>query len=117
MVRVKICCIQSVEEARMALKLGAAAIGLVSHMPSGPGVIDETTIARIAARVPPGVSTFLLTSETEVSAIVAQQHRCRVNTIQLCDRMELRAYAALRAALPGIALVQVVPVSGDASVR
>ena len=116
-VRVKICCIQNLEEARMALGLGAAAIGLVSHMPSGPGVIDETAIARIAARVPPGVSTFLLTSETDVSAIVNQQRRCRVNTIQLCDRMETRAYAALRAALPGIALVQVVHVSGDASVR
>jgi phosphoribosylanthranilate isomerase len=117
MIRVKICCIQSVDEARMALEHGAAALGLVSRMPSGPGVIDESAIARIAARVPPGVSTFLLTSETDVSAIVDQQRRCRVNTIQLCDRMDLRAYAALRAALPGIALVQVVHVTGEAAVH
>lgn len=46
---VKICCIASVDEARLALRLGAGALGLVSAMPSGPGVIDEATIAAVAA--------------------------------------------------------------------
>ena len=40
-VRIKICCISSVDEAMTAVRLGADALGLVSHMPSGPGVIDE----------------------------------------------------------------------------
>ena len=112
-IRVKICCIQSTEEAHLALDQGAAALGLVSRMPSGPGPIPESTIAAIAARVPPGVATFLLTSERDPEAIVAQQRRCRVNTIQLCDRMHPEAYAHLRRALPGIALVQVVHVTGE----
>ena len=47
---VKICCISSVEEAAMAIECGASALGLVSHMPSGPGVIGEDRIAEIAAR-------------------------------------------------------------------
>lgn len=34
MVKVKICCISSVEEARLAVAYGAAAIGLVGRMPS-----------------------------------------------------------------------------------
>ena len=38
--KVKICCIPSVGEARLAVVAGASAIGLVSAMPSGPGV-DE----------------------------------------------------------------------------
>ena len=59
--RVKICCIRNLEEAGMAIDAGAAALGLVSKMPSGPGVIPEEVIAHIAARVPPGVATFLLT--------------------------------------------------------
>ena len=110
--RVKICCIASVQEAWLAIRHGASALGLVSAMPSGPGVIGEPLIAEIAAAVPPGVASFLLTSEQEPAAIVAQQRRCRANTLQLVDRLPTEAYAALREALPGIALVQVVHVMG-----
>jgi phosphoribosylanthranilate isomerase len=42
-------------------------LGLVSNMPSGPGVIPEPLIAQIAGHVPPGVATFLLTSELDVT--------------------------------------------------
>lgn len=114
-VRVKVCCIENVEEARTAVALGASALGLVSDMPSGPGVIDEARIAEIAATVPPGVATFLLTCRQDAEAIVAQQRRCRVNTIQICDRFPPGALADLRRALPGIALVQVVHVTGPES--
>lgn len=117
MIRVKVCCISSAAEARMAVAAGAAALGLVSGMPSGPGVIPEARIAEIAAGVPPPVATFLLTSLVEPEAIIAQQRRCRASTVQLCDRLAPGAHAALRAALPGIALVQVVHVRGEESVR
>ncbi|ASQ89687.1 N-(5'-phosphoribosyl)anthranilate isomerase [Prosthecochloris sp. GSB1] len=116
MVRVKICCIGSVEEARLAVSKGASALGLVSEMPSGPGVITEESIARIATSVPPAVATVLLTSRTEPTEIIAQQKRCRVNTIQICDRLEAGAHAALRDALPGVSLVQVVHVDDESSV-
>ncbi len=59
--RVKACCISSIEEARLAVRYRAAAVGLVSEMPSGPGVISEDLVARIAATVPPGVASFLST--------------------------------------------------------
>ena len=114
--RVKICCIASVTEAALAIRHGAAALGLVSAMPSGPGVIAEETIAEIAATVPPGVATFLLTSERDSDSIIAQQRRCRVNTLQLCDSVEPGCHARLRASLPGIALVQVIHVTGPESV-
>lgn len=100
----------------MAIRHGAAALGLVSAMPSGPGVIAEETIAEIAATVPPGVATFLLTSRHDADSIIAQQRRCRVNTLQLCDSVEPGCYAKLRASLPGIALVQVIHVTGPESV-
>ena len=114
--RIKICCISSVAEAALAVRCGADALGLVSAMPSGPGVIAEDLIAAIAPTVPPPVATFLLTSETQASAIIAQQRRCRVNTIQICDRVTADCLRELRAALPGIALVQVVHVTGEESV-
>ena len=113
--RVKICCIASVEEMRAAVREGASAVGLVSEMPSGPGVIAEELIAEIAARVPPAVASFLLTCRQDAAGIVAQQRRCRTNTIQLCDRVAPEAYRALRAELPGLSLVQVVHVTGEES--
>ena len=114
--RLKICCIRNVAEAALAIRHGAAALGLVSAMPSGPGVIAEETIAEIAAAVPPGVATFLLTSRRDADSIIAQQRRCRVNTLQLCDSVEPDCHAKLRASLPGIALVQVIHVTGPESV-
>ena len=115
-VRVKICCMGSVAEARMAIAHGASAVGLVSEMPSGPGVISEELIAEIANTIPPAVGSFLLTCKQDVAAIVDQQKRLKVNTIQICDRLESGAHGALRAALPGVSLVQVVHVNGLESV-
>lgn len=100
----------------MAIRYGASALGLVSEMPSGPGVIPETLIAEIAAIVPPGVATFLLTSKQDATSIIAQQRRCGVNTIQICDRLEEGSYDELRDAMPGISLVQVVHVGGEESI-
>ena len=115
--RVKICCIASIEEAWMAIDAGASAIGLVSAMPSGPGPIPDDLIAEIAAIVPPGVSSFLLTCLQDVDSIIDQQRRLRVNTIQICDRLTTGSYQDLRAALPGISLVQVVHVTGHEAVE
>ena len=99
----------------MAVECGASAVGLVSAMPSGPGPIAEELITEIAARVPPGVATFLLTCGQDAASIVEQQRRCRVNTIQLCDRVGRDVYTKLRAGLPGVSLVQVVHVRGEES--
>ncbi|HRQ66058.1 MAG TPA: phosphoribosylanthranilate isomerase [Xanthomonadaceae bacterium] len=115
--RVKICCIASLDEARVAIAAGASALGLVSAMPSGPGVITEESIATIAQRIPPPIGTFLLTSATSADRIIAQQRRCGTNTLQLCDYVEASVYRDLRSELPGVALVQVIHVTGAESVE
>ncbi len=112
---VKICCIASAEEARMAVRAGASALGLVSRMPSGPGVIPEEAIREIASAVPPPVATFLLTSLTDPEEIAAQHRRCGTAAVQLCDRLAPGAHRKLRESLPGIRLVQVVHVTGPES--
>lgn len=114
--RIKICCISSPAEAALAVRHGASALGLVSAMPSGPGVIGEGAIAEIAAAVPPGIASFLLTAQTQAEPIIEQQRRCRTNTLQLVDAVDVAVYAALRRALPGIALVQVIHVVDEDSV-
>jgi len=114
--RVKICCIANPEEAALAIAHGASAVGLVSEMPSGPGVIDESEIARIASTLPPAIGSFLLTSKVDAQEIILQQRRCCTNTIQIVDALSSGTYAQMREALPGIALVQVIHVTGWASV-
>ena len=115
--RVKICCIGSHAEAALAVSHGAHALGLVSEMPSGPGVITDELAQEIAARVPPAVASFLLTSRQDAEGIVEQQRRVRASTLQLVDRLTRGTYRDLRDALPGIALVQVVHVCGEESVE
>ena len=113
---VKICCISSVLEARLAVKYGASALGLVSHMPSGPGVIGEDLIAEIVRSVPPTIATFLLTSAQSSEVIINQHRRCLTSTIQFCERMESVVHKELRLALPGVTIVQVVHVTGESSI-
>ena len=100
----------------MAIDCGASALGLVSRMPSGPGVISDERIAEIAATVPPAIGTFLLTSRQRVSDIIEQQRFCRTNTIQLCDHLTVGTHRDLKGALPGISVVQVIHVTGPESV-
>jgi phosphoribosylanthranilate isomerase len=110
MTRVKICCISSIEEASLAINYGASAIGLVSNMPSGPGVISEEEIELISRSVPPGISTFLLTSSQNAEEIITQQKKCKTNTIQICDHLVRGTHKQLKEALPSIKIVQVVHV-------
>jgi phosphoribosylanthranilate isomerase len=118
---VKVCCIASIEEAFAAIDAGAAALGLVSAMPSGPGVIGDDTIARIAAAVaarggPTPVDTFLLTSRTEAAAIAEQHAAAGTTTLQLVDHVPAAELKRLRALRPQAKIVQVIHVGGQASI-
>lgn len=109
----KICCIASVQEAQLAIAAGANALGLVSAMPSGPGVITDADIANIAAWVRqqhPHVQSFLLTARQSAQAITQQHQVCQTTALQLVDAVPVAALRQLRTRLPGVRLVQVVHV-------
>ena len=114
--KVKICCISSLEEAHLAVQLGASALGLVAKMPSGPGPISDELIREIAAAVPPPIASFLLTSRTDVAGIAEHQRAVGTNTVQIVDALSAGTYAQLRLALPGISIVQVIHVIDEKSV-
>jgi phosphoribosylanthranilate isomerase len=114
--RIKICCIADAGEARLALHHGAAALGLVSAMPSGPGVISLATAAQVVTAVGPEVDTFLLSAATGAEALIAQQRRTGATTLQVVDRVGPGVFAEVRAALPEVRLVGVVHVLGEAAV-
>jgi phosphoribosylanthranilate isomerase len=115
--KVKICCISSLAEAKMAIEYGASALGLVAKMPSGPGPISDELIQEIAATIPPPIASFLLTSRTDAASIAAHQQAVGTNTVQIVDALSEGTYADLRLALPGISIVQVIHVIDERSVE
>ena len=115
--RVKICCISNREEAVTAIQYGAAALGLVGKMPSGPGIITDEAIYSIAQMVPPPIATFLLTSETVAQDIIEHHQKVHTTTIQLVDALPNRDYLTIRERLPHVKLVQVIHVINEDSVE
>lgn len=120
MVHLKVCCIASIAEARLAFEAGAHALGLVSAMPSGPGVIDDAMVADIAAAVrgfaPRAPRTFLLTARTQAAAIAEQQRAAGTTTLQLVDHVPPDELRRLRRELPGVEVLQVIHVTGPGSI-
>jgi len=116
-VKVKICCISSIEEAALAIGYGAAAIGLVGRMPSGPGIITDELIHSIAKTVLPPIDSFLLTSETTAEAIIEHHNKVNTTTIQMVDALTDRQYLKIREAIPHVKLVQVIHVLDENSIK
>lgn len=110
--RIKVCCIGSREEAKLAIDAGADALGLVARMPSGPGQIADEQIAELAAIVPPPVATFLLTSETTAQRISAHIRATRPTTVQIVCHIAPEESARLAEIEPHIRRVQVIHIEG-----
>ena len=110
----KVCCISSPEEAQMALENGADFIGLVGPMPSGPGILSLDEISQIVRAIPAEATTVLLTSSSDVSAIIADYNQVQTKAIQLVRELSVSELTAVRAALPDVILLAVVHVE-DAS--
>ncbi len=116
-IRVKICCISSVEEARIAIDHGADALGLVGKMPNGPGPIADELIAVIAKTIHPPIASFLLTSEQSAGSIIEHVKRVHTNTVQVVDELAQGTYHEIRTALPHLRIVQVIHVTGEESIE
>ena len=115
-VRVKICCIASADEAKMAIDAGANAVGLVARMPSGPGPIADELIAEIAKTIPSYIDSFLLTCEQSSFNIIEHIKRTGTTTVQIVDELTEGSYQHIRDELPQIKIVQVLHVGGEETI-
>ncbi len=113
----KICCISSIDEAQMAIRAGATAIGLVGPMPSGPGIISNNEIAEIIQNIHQPIDTFLLTSETTVEGIFNHYQKVKTTTIQLVDKIEDGGHSRLKELLPKVKIIQVVHIIDEKSIE
>jgi phosphoribosylanthranilate isomerase len=110
--RIKVCCIASVEEARLAIAAGADAIGCVGARPPSPRTIPDHAIAEVMAFTPPPMATFLLTTELTAEAISAQVRKTCPTAVQILQRLDPAELARLAELQPHLKRVQVIHVEG-----
>jgi len=103
MTRVKICGITDVDDARLAVELGAAALGFNFYPPS-PRYILPAAAAAIRRQLPPLVMAVgVFADETEAKRVATVAHEARVNSVQLhgprfpTTLEALQAYPVIRA--------------------
>lgn len=109
---IKICCIQDRTEAQLAMDLGANALGLVSEMPSGPGVISLDQIRDIASFIPIPINSVLLMSEQSSEGILEQVEYCKPTAIQIVDKLLFGSHQDIRAVFPELIIIQVIHING-----
>ncbi|MCI5046269.1 MAG: phosphoribosylanthranilate isomerase [Aquisalinus sp.] len=115
--RIKICCISSEEEVNLAVSYGADILGFVADQPSGPGILDDDTIRRLVATVPPGVSCFLLTSRTKAQEIAEHVHYCGTDCVQIVQHIDPAEHEQLNQLLPpAVRRIQVIHVEDRSSI-
>ncbi len=100
----------------MALEAGADALGFVSAMPSGPGVIGDGAIATIIEWVGTRAATVLLTARLTADTIGEQLRHAHPSVVQLVDVIPGAELEAIRARHPDVVVMPVVHVRNANSV-
>jgi phosphoribosylanthranilate isomerase len=111
-IRIKICCLASLEEVQLAIAAGADAVGLIpaGAIPSSPRAIEDRTVAAIAARVPPPIATFLLTSERTAAGIARHVLAAGASAVQIASLLSPSESEQLAKLVPTVRRVQVIHV-------
>jgi phosphoribosylanthranilate isomerase len=121
MIPVKICGITRPEDARLAVELGAAALGFIFYKPS-PRYVDPERAAAIVRTLPPfvtAVGVFVQATAAEMNAIAERSRLDRIQLhgdepYELLQRLSRPAYRAFRLKEPGD--VRAVEAAPDADV-
>ena len=107
----------SPDEARMAIGAGADSLGLVSSMPSGPGVISDSKIREVTQIIPPSIDAFVLTALDNSWDLIDLIRQVKNRTIQLVDRLNTGNYQEIRASIPCVKIVQVIHVMNEEAIE
>ncbi|MCX2934841.1 phosphoribosylanthranilate isomerase [Mycobacterium sp. CVI_P3] len=118
MIRVKICGVRRIDDARAAVEYGADALGfLVGQQHHSPDFLDASDAAAIVAALPPFVSSVLVTHLAEADEIVALATSIGVTTIQLHGETTPHQAATIKGRLPHIKLYKAIHVVDAQSIN
>lgn len=108
--RIKICCMASVEEARICAEMGVDLVGLVGPMPSGAGIITAEKCREISESAAAWLTPVLLTSSETAEAIHSDVEDASVRAVQLVRHVDPGVHRALAMSLPQVRRFQVIHV-------
>ena len=115
--RVKICGTTSDEDARLAVSLGADALGfLVGLNYPADDEISADTARSIIRKQPPFISSVLVTHKNDPSWIVETAQVIGCNTLQLHGDVPLKELEGIRSRLPYLKIIKTIHVQSDEAV-
>lgn len=118
MVRVKICGIKRLEDAILAVKYGADALGfLVGQKHQSPDFLQPDAAKDIISHLPPFVSSVLVTHLSDWKEISALAKYLGVSTIQLHGDSTIEDAKRIRKTLPWIKIYKAVHVINEDSIN
>jgi len=105
--RVKICGITSLDEAKMCLSMGADALGfLVGITHSAEDKIAHHDACEIIKKLPPFVSTVAVTHLTDADEVIDLCKYLNVTTVQIHNTMSIANVKKVRDALPMVKIIK-----------
>lgn len=118
--KIQIYTMQTPEEARVIAALGVDHVGVTPASQGLPGEVDVATARAIFAALPPGPAKVALSVDTDLDAIEAMARAVEPDILHLCgplDGVPPDVIRALRARLPGLEIMQAIPVGGPESIQ
>jgi phosphoribosylanthranilate isomerase len=115
--RVKICGIRRVEDARAAASAGADAVGCLVRLDyAAPDRVEPSAARAIFEALPPLVARVVVTHRTALAEVIALMRESGATVAQLHGEFPLVAIPALREAVPYASIVKTVHVTGEDSI-
>ena len=115
--RVKICGTKNLNEARMAVSLGADAVGFLLGLNDfSEDEVDGATARHIIARLPPFVSSVLVTHKTDSEWIVEACKQIGCTVIQLHGDFAIDEIPALKEKVPHMRVIKTIHVENAGAV-
>jgi len=114
--RTKVCGIRNYEDAMTAIRAGADALGFlvgITHLAEDKISAEEA--AQIIAKLPPFISTVMVTHLTDKEQIVETARFLKVNTVQIHDYIPPQDVAYVRENLPGCKIIKAVHIINEAA--
>lgn len=118
--KVQIYTMQTVDEARAVIAAGVDHVGITPSERGLPGEIGVDLAREIVAAVQGQTTTVALSVDSDPDAIIAMVRAVGPDVLHLCGlegTLSPEAVAALRARLPGIAIMQAIAVGGPDAVQ
>jgi phosphoribosylanthranilate isomerase len=114
--RVKICGIRSLDEAKGVIEAGADALGFHIELEQSRCPVGAATANGIISKLPPFISSVVVTSETDPNKLLRIMKSTGATTLQLHKEVSPETVSAVKTVLFNTKIYVAISVTGDESI-